>query len=68
MPLILMRLMGMLWLFGIGVFCASATSSFLFSNETQPDRSLRWHSRLRAALVWPIAMLSSAGRAQLRNG
>jgi len=47
MPLILIRLMGMLWLFGSGVFCASATSSFLFSSESQPDRSLRWRSRLR---------------------
>jgi hypothetical protein len=68
MPLILLRLFGMAWFFGVLVFSASATSSFLFSSERQPDRSLRWHSRLRIALLWPIAVFSSVGRARLRNG
>ena len=68
MPLILLRLFGMAWFFGALLFTASATSSFLFSNERQPERSLRWHSRLRTALLWPIAIFSSAGRARLRNG
>lgn len=68
MPAILLRLFGMAWLFGALVFTASATSSYLFSSEQQPDRSLRWHSRLRTALLWPIAIFSSAGRARLRNG
>jgi hypothetical protein len=68
MPLILLRLLGMVWFFGLALFTASATSSYLFSSEQQPDRSLRWHSRLRTALLWPIAIFSSAGRARLRNG
>ena len=68
MPLILLRLFGTVWFFGALLFTASATSSFLFSNERQPDRSVRWHSRLRIALLWPLAVFSSAGRARLRNG
>jgi hypothetical protein len=68
MPVILLRLFGMAWLFGLLLFSASATSSFLFSSERQPERSLRWHSRLRTALLWPIAVFSSAGRTRLRNG
>jgi hypothetical protein len=68
MPLILLRLFGMVWFFGLALFTASATSSYLFSSEQQPDRSLRWHSRLRTALLWPVAICSSAGRARLRNG
>ena len=68
MPAILLRLFGMLWLFGAALFTVSATSSFLFSSEKQPGRSLRWHSRLRTALLWPIAIFSAAGRARLRNG
>jgi len=68
MPLILLRLFGMVWFFGMVLFTASATSSYLFSSEQQPDRSLRWQSRLRTALLWPVAIFSSAGRARLRNG
>jgi hypothetical protein len=68
MPLILIRLFGMLWFFGLLMFSATATSTYLFSNERQPDRSLRWQSRLRTALLWPLAIFSSAGRARLRNG
>jgi len=68
MPLILIRLMGMIWFFGLLMFSATATSTYMFSTERQPDRSLRWHSRLRTALLWPIALFSPAGRARLRNG
>ena len=68
MPLILLRLLGILWLFGLALFGASAVSSYLFSNEGQPDRGLRFQARLRVALLWPIAVLSSSGRARLRNG
>jgi hypothetical protein len=68
MPLILLRLLGMAWFFGALLFGASATSSYLFSTERQPERSLRWHSRLRISLLWPIAVFSSSGRARLRNG
>lgn len=68
MPLALLRLFGILWLFGLGVFGASAISSYLFSNEGEPDRTLRLRARLRIALLWPVALLSSSGRARLRNG
>ena len=68
MPLILLRLFGMVWFFGALVFTASATSSYLFSAERQPERVHRWHSRLRSSLLWPLAIFSSAGRARLRNG
>lgn len=68
MPLLLIRLMGIIWFFGLLMFSATATSTYLFSTERQPDRSLRWQSRLRTALLWPIALFSPAGRARLRNG
>ena len=68
MPLVLLRLLGMIWLFGIAFLSATATSTYLFSTENQPERTLRWHARLRATLVWPFALLSPAGRARLRNG
>jgi hypothetical protein len=68
MPLILLRLFAIAWFFGALLFGISATSSYLFSRERQPDRSWRWHSRLRAGMLWPIAVFSSGGRARLRNG
>ena len=68
MPLILLRMFGILWLFGLGLFGASAVSSYLFSNEGEPDRTSRMQARLRVALLWPVALLSSSGRARLRNG
>ena len=64
----LLRLFGVIWIFGFVVLAASATSSYLFSSEPQPSRTDRWHSRLRMSLMWPISLLSSAGRARLRSG
>jgi len=68
MILLLLRLVGILWIFGFVVLALSATSSLLFSSESSPSREQRWHSRLRLALIWPIASMSSAGRARLRRG
>ena len=68
MVFVLLRLIGVIWVFGFIVLAASATSSYLFSSEGQPTRAQRWHSRLRMALMWPIALLSAAGRARLRRG
>jgi hypothetical protein len=68
MVLALLRLAGVIWLFGFLMLALVATSSFLYSTENQPERSQRWQMRLRMALVWPIALLSSAGRARLRRG
>jgi len=64
----LLRVFGIVWIFGFILLAASATSSFLFSSEGQPTRSQRWHSRLRTSTIWPIALLSASGRARLRNG
>lgn len=64
----LLRLFGVIWIFGFIALAASATSTFLFSNEDQPMREQRWYSRLRVSLMWPIALLSASGRARLRRG
>jgi len=64
----LLRLAGVIWLFGFLVLALIATSTYLYSTENPPERSQRWQTRLRMALVWPIALMSSAGRARLRRG
>ncbi len=64
----LLRLIGVVWLFGFIGLALTATSSYLYSSEEQPARAARWHSRLRMSLIWPIALMSSSGRARLRHG
>jgi hypothetical protein len=64
----LIRLAVVIWIIGFIVLALAATSSYLYSTESQPDRSNRWMSRLRMALVWPIALMSASGRARLRRG
>ncbi|HEV8444890.1 MAG TPA: hypothetical protein VGQ27_15500 [Steroidobacteraceae bacterium] len=64
----LLRLFIVIWIFGFVVLAAAATSSYLFSSEDFPQRGDRWLSRLRLSLLWPIAMMSAAGRARLRSG
>jgi hypothetical protein len=64
----LVRLAGVIWIFGFIVLALAATSSYLYSSESAPERGNRWMARLRMALVWPIALLSAAGRARLRGG
>jgi hypothetical protein len=64
----LLRLAGVIWLIGFLVLALVATSSYLYSTENAPERSQRWQTRLRMALIWPIALMSSAGRARLRRG
>ena len=68
MAFVLLRLIGVVWIFGFIVLAASATSTYLFSTESQPTRAQRWHTRLRMALMWPIALLTADGRARLRRG
>jgi hypothetical protein len=63
----LIRLIGVIWIFGFIVLALVATSNYLFSS-TAPDRAQRWSSRLAMALLWPIALMSSAGRDRLRRG
>jgi hypothetical protein len=62
----LLRLVGVLWILGFIALSLVATSSYLFSDD--PQRSQRFSGRLSMALLWPIAILSSAGRARLRRG
>jgi hypothetical protein len=64
----LLRLAVIIWLFGGIALALAATSSYLYSSESQPQRSQRWATRLRMALIWPIALLSAGGRARLRRG
>jgi hypothetical protein len=64
----LLRLFLTIWVFGLVVLALVALSSFIYSTETEPARSDRLRTRVRMALVWPVALLSSAGRARLRRG
>ena len=68
MVFLLIRLAGVIWIFGFIVLALAATSSYLYSSEAQPERTNRWLSRLRMSLVWPVALFSSAGRSRLRRG
>jgi len=64
----LLRLFIRLWLFGLVILSIIALSSYLYSTEEEPARSHRLQTRVRMALMWPIAIWSSAGRARLRRG
>jgi hypothetical protein len=64
----LLRFIGVIWFLGFIVLALVATSNYLYSNEQQPARAERWHTRLRMSLIWPIALMSPAGRSRLRNG
>ena len=64
----LLRVIGVIWILGFIGFAFAATSAFLFSADDSPDRMKRWSARLFAAIIWPIALLSSAGRVRLRRG
>jgi hypothetical protein len=64
----LLRLVGVIWIFGFIVLALAATSTFLYSTENAAERNQRWQTRLRMALIWPIALMSPAGRARLRRG
>ena len=64
----ILRLFAVIWIFGFIVLALAATSSYLYSDEGQPERSQRWLARLRMSLIWPIAVLSPSGRARRRRG
>jgi hypothetical protein len=64
----ILRLIGVLWILGFIVLALAAVSSFLFSSVDTSDRPQRLSGRLSMALLWPIALMSSAGRARLRRG
>lgn len=62
----LLRFIGILWILGFIGLALAATSNYLFSSD--PERAQRFSGRLSTALLWPIAVFSSAGRARLRRG
>ncbi len=67
MLFLLLRLIGVIWIIGFILLAAMATSSYLYSAEDQSTRTRRWQARLRMSLIWPIALMSSDGRARLRG-
>ena len=64
----ILRLVGIIWILGFIVLALAATSSYLFSSIDAAERAQRWSGRLSMALLWPIALMSSAGRDRLRRG
>jgi hypothetical protein len=64
----LLRLIAVIWIFGFIILALVALSSYLYSSEPDPDRTRRLLTRVRMSLMWPIALMSSAGRARLRRG
>jgi hypothetical protein len=68
MIFLLLRVVGVIWILGFIGFALAATSTFLFSGADANDRAQRWSARLAAAIIWPIALLSPAGRVRLSRG
>lgn len=68
MLFVLLRLAGVIWLAGFILLALVATSSYVFSSDAQSGRARRWQTRLRMALMWPIALMSADGRARLLRG
>jgi hypothetical protein len=66
--IVLLRLFLTIWIFGLIVLALVALSSFIYSTEEEPARTDRLRTRVRMALMWPVAILSSSGRARLRRG
>ena len=64
----LLRLIGVIWILGFVAFALIATSAFLFSPPDSDGRNQRWSARLATATIWPIALMSSAGRRRLLRG
>jgi hypothetical protein len=64
----LLRFLGVIWIAGFIAFAVAATSAYLFSTADSEARTQRWFARLKTALIWPIALMSAAGRARLFRG
>jgi hypothetical protein len=63
----LIRTIYLLWLFGFFALGLVATSQLVFGAADTPNRTQLWLGRMLLAAVWPIAMLSPAGRDRLRS-
>ncbi len=64
----LLRFLGVIWIAGFIAFAVAATSAYLFSSADSQARTQRWSARLTTALIWPIALMSAAGRTRLFRG
>jgi hypothetical protein len=64
----LLRLVAVIWIFGFILLALIALSTYLYSTETEPERTRRVQTRIKMSLMWPIALMSEAGRARLRRG
>ena len=64
----LLRLVGVIWIIGFIVLALAAPRATCIPAKTSPSARQRWQTRLRMSLIWPIALLSVAGRARLRRG
>ena len=64
----LIRVVAFFWVLGLIVLALSALSSYLYSSEAEPERTRRLQTRVRMSLMWPIALMSAAGRSRLRRG
>lgn len=60
----LLRIIGFIWVLGIVVLALTATSQLLFARAADP--LTRWFNQIVAAVLWPVAMFSLAGRDSLR--
>lgn len=61
----LFRLVWFVWVVGFVVLAFAATSQLLFGRSENPLG--RWLSQLAAAVLWPVALFSRAGRESLRE-
>jgi NRPS condensation-like uncharacterized protein len=61
----LLRLIYLVWLLGLVVLGLVATSQLLFAS-TGENRTARWVSQLTLATLWPLAVVTRAGRETLR--
>ena len=64
----MVRFVIIIWILGFALLALVAVSSYLYSTEAGPARTQRLNVRVRMALMWPIALMSAAGRARLRRG
>lgn len=61
----LLRLVWLIWILGFVALAFAATSQLLFGRSENP--LARWLSQLAAAVLWPVALFSQAGRDSLRS-
>ncbi len=61
----ILRIIGIVWVIGFIMLAMTATSQLLFARSS--SSLARWADQLVAAVLWPIAVFSQAGRDSLRT-